>query len=294
MDDISRFDLIFEKLHRKHAGKMSMPPELQLMFMIGGSAFTWHLVNKSRKARLEPEPTPKRKKKKKKSKRQHKRSRRSRHYESDSDDDNEMYDESDDDEESERDRLRRVYSKPKKQKRAEKSNSQPREMKGPLGNLPGGLGGLGRLGGLGGLGGLGSLGALSGLSGMATNMLPHVPVPSVKPPASTRPSSSRKNKPKITEMIEDRDDVHATTDEASPIRKSTFASPNLDLGGSEESERLSDIPSEELNRMDDFLELDDMMDLPAPSDAKVKMISIDEPKKKGRGRPKTSKNVVVI
>ena len=54
-------------------------------------------------------------------------------------------------------------------------------------------------------------------------------------------------------MIEDRDYVHATTDEASPIRKSTFASPNLDLGGSEESERSYRLITS-IDRIDSLLE----------------------------------------
>ena len=49
MDDLGKFDTVFEKLHKKHAGRMNIPPELQLIFMIGGSAMTWHLVASSRK-----------------------------------------------------------------------------------------------------------------------------------------------------------------------------------------------------------------------------------------------------
>ena len=44
MDDMGKFDNIFEKLHQKHAGRMNIPPEMQLVLAIGGSAMTWHLV----------------------------------------------------------------------------------------------------------------------------------------------------------------------------------------------------------------------------------------------------------
>lgn len=49
MLDIDKYDHIFEKLHDKHS-TLSMPPELQLILMIGGSALTWHVVRSGAKA----------------------------------------------------------------------------------------------------------------------------------------------------------------------------------------------------------------------------------------------------
>lgn len=239
MDDIGKFDLIFEKLHNKHAGKMSMPPELQLVFMIGGSAFTWHLVNKGRKAREAPQ-IPKRQRKK-----------RSRRYESDDD-----Y-ESDD---SERSRLRRKYSKPKKAKRKSKKNApdQPREMRGP-----GDMGGLG-------LGGLGGLGMMGGGLGMMTSMLPKPPMPNLQP-TTTR----------MTDVSE----------------QAPESSPEVEPGSSEEeaprseSDRLSDIPSEELEQMTrDF----DDLPSPSPDEGETKVIELTEVKRKPRKTAKSKKNVIVL
>lgn len=125
MDDIGKFDTVFEKLHKKHAGRMNIPPEMQLVFMIGGSALTWHLVAKSRKTRSIEEERAKKKKK---------RSRRK--YETSDDDDS--------DAESERSRLRKKYSKPAKTKKPAQ-----KEMRGPGFDVGGMMGGLG--GGFGGM-----------------------------------------------------------------------------------------------------------------------------------------------
>ena len=122
MDDIGKFDTVFEKLHKKHAGRMNIPPELQLVFMIGGSALTWHLVSKSRKSRtIDEEMSKKRSKKKRK---------KSRQYDSDSD-------------ESERSRLRKKYAKPAK--------TSGKEMRGPGFDVGGMMGGMGGIGGLTGM-----------------------------------------------------------------------------------------------------------------------------------------------
>lgn len=121
MDDIGKFDTVFEKLHKKHAGRMNIPPELQLVFMIGGSALTWHLVAKSRKSRTIDEE---------KERKRRKKSRKRDRYADDSDSDSD---------ESERSRLRRKYSRPKKQPQ------QQKEMKGPgvdVGQMMGGLPGM--------------------------------------------------------------------------------------------------------------------------------------------------------
>lgn len=44
--DIGDYDEVFEELHEKYKGKGNMPPELRLLFMVGGSAVKFHLTNK--------------------------------------------------------------------------------------------------------------------------------------------------------------------------------------------------------------------------------------------------------
>lgn len=43
MENIDDYDTVFEELHAKYRGKMSVAPEIKLMFMIGGSAMMFHL-----------------------------------------------------------------------------------------------------------------------------------------------------------------------------------------------------------------------------------------------------------
>jgi hypothetical protein len=43
-ENIDDYDDIFEELHEKYKSKASMPPELRLMFMLGGSGFMFHLT----------------------------------------------------------------------------------------------------------------------------------------------------------------------------------------------------------------------------------------------------------
>lgn len=51
-DNILDYDDIFEELHEKYKGKANMPPELKLMFALGGSAFMFHLRNTMLKSSL--------------------------------------------------------------------------------------------------------------------------------------------------------------------------------------------------------------------------------------------------
>lgn len=51
-DNINDYDDIFEELHEKYKGKANMPPELKLMFALGGSAFMFHLRNTMFKSAL--------------------------------------------------------------------------------------------------------------------------------------------------------------------------------------------------------------------------------------------------
>jgi hypothetical protein len=44
-DNIDDYDEVFEELHDKYKGKAKMAPELKLMFMLGGSAFMFHMTN---------------------------------------------------------------------------------------------------------------------------------------------------------------------------------------------------------------------------------------------------------
>ena len=51
-DGITDYDDIFEELHHKYRGKAKMPPELRLIFMVGGSAFMYHITNTMFKSSL--------------------------------------------------------------------------------------------------------------------------------------------------------------------------------------------------------------------------------------------------
>jgi len=44
-DNVDDYDEVFEELHDKYKGKAKMAPELKLMFMLGGSAFMFHMTN---------------------------------------------------------------------------------------------------------------------------------------------------------------------------------------------------------------------------------------------------------
>ena len=44
-EGINDYDDIFEELHEKYKTKASLPPELRLIFMLGGSGFMFHLTN---------------------------------------------------------------------------------------------------------------------------------------------------------------------------------------------------------------------------------------------------------
>lgn len=50
--DVNEYDDVFEELHEKYKGKAKMAPELKLMFMLGGSAFMFHLTNTMFKSSL--------------------------------------------------------------------------------------------------------------------------------------------------------------------------------------------------------------------------------------------------
>ncbi len=42
-ENLSNYDEVFEKLHDKYSGRVNMPPELELIMMLGGSAFMYHV-----------------------------------------------------------------------------------------------------------------------------------------------------------------------------------------------------------------------------------------------------------
>ena len=45
MENITDYDDVFEELHDKYSDSIDMAPELKLLFMVGGSAFMFHLTN---------------------------------------------------------------------------------------------------------------------------------------------------------------------------------------------------------------------------------------------------------
>ena len=272
MDDIGKYDNVFEKLHAKHASRMSIPPEIQLIMMIGGSAMTWHLTKTmmggGKKAIEKTKP----------------KRRRARSPSSSESEDESEASESEDDE-SPRERERRMYSRaapPPKKKRpgrprpgrrakspqrrqGQNQRREPVEMRGPGFDV----------------------GSMMGLGGLAGSILPQVPVPDLAP-RFTRDKPAQK-RPVIEELPSTRSEAEAEAEAPS-------AAPS-DSG----SERLSDIPSD----------LDDVpSDLDVPSDAdgpgpqpknnpknnQTKVIEFsDAPKKRGRPSKKAEpKNVIVI
>jgi hypothetical protein len=51
-ENINDYNDVFEELHEKYHTKTKMAPELKLMFMVGGSAFMFHLTNSMFKSQL--------------------------------------------------------------------------------------------------------------------------------------------------------------------------------------------------------------------------------------------------
>lgn len=51
-EDIEDYDDVFEELHEKYKGKAKVAPELKLLFMMGSSAFMFHLTNSMFKTSL--------------------------------------------------------------------------------------------------------------------------------------------------------------------------------------------------------------------------------------------------
>jgi hypothetical protein len=45
MESVDDYDNIFEKLHEKYSSKAEVSPEIELLLMLGGSAFMFHLTN---------------------------------------------------------------------------------------------------------------------------------------------------------------------------------------------------------------------------------------------------------
>ena len=45
MENVEDYDNVFEKLYEKYKGKSEIAPEIELMLMLGGSAFMYHLTN---------------------------------------------------------------------------------------------------------------------------------------------------------------------------------------------------------------------------------------------------------
>ena len=51
-EGINEYDEVFEELHEKYKGSVSMSPEVKLLMMVGGSAFMFHLTNTMFKSAL--------------------------------------------------------------------------------------------------------------------------------------------------------------------------------------------------------------------------------------------------
>jgi hypothetical protein len=45
MENVDDYDNVFEKLHEKYSAKAEVAPEIELLLMLGGSAFMFHLTN---------------------------------------------------------------------------------------------------------------------------------------------------------------------------------------------------------------------------------------------------------
>lgn len=54
MESVGDYDTVFERLHHKYKSKVSCPPEIELLLMVGGSAFMFHFSNSILKAAFSP------------------------------------------------------------------------------------------------------------------------------------------------------------------------------------------------------------------------------------------------
>ena len=147
-----KFDNVFQRLHERHASRMSLPPELTLIAMIGGSALSFHLTRKMLGGGKKKKDADAKKKKR-------------RYVSSSSESDSES--EESDDSLSPRERERRKYAKPAKKRSAKAPKA--REMRGPGVDIGGLLGGA------------------SGMMGQMGSFLPQVPVPDLAPRFSRPP-----------------------------------------------------------------------------------------------------------
>ena len=264
LEDIGKYDRIFEKLHGKHAGKMNIPPEVELILMIGGSAVTWHLTHtlmgRMGGSRDPPRDEHRRSKKHKK----HKKSKKRRRYDSDSEDDLER---------SPRDRFMREQHRrgpPSPQRSG--GRPQRREMRGPGFDV-------------------GALMGAAGPGGMAPMMFPGMNLP----PMSAMPVEAF-GPPQPTRGPDTMPSVAIREVEESPeaeLDPPPAAGPSTQ--GDSLSERLSDIASEDLPVLPDTFD----EDLPAGDDDENRVIDVPiaPPSKKARGSRKkadATKKVVVI
>ena len=171
MESIGDYDRVFEKLYFKYKNRVSMPPEMELLMLISGSAMMFHLTNSMFKAampqvgeviRQNPELVQS---------------------------------------------MAKAFANTAQQRADGQARQQQpmggdddgkrREMKGPgmdFGAMFGGLGGLGGLGGMGGFPGMGMMGSNGGGAGV---------VPP-RPPAPTRSTQIEELDP-VKEAIKERD-----------------------------------------------------------------------------------------
>lgn len=257
----AEYDGVFEELYFKYRGKVSTPPEVRLLLMVGGSAMMFHMTKAMMKSALLPN----------------------------------LGDMMRQNPEFMQSMMRAAapsaaqpqFDEPAQQ---QQQPGQRREMRGPgldIGGLAGGLGGLaGGLGGGGGLGGLmgglmgnmnaapGGMGGsgLPGMAGPSATQVGPISVPAPPPPnPALTPMSTRghKRQAPVPPPMED-DDV---------------------------SERLSDVVSDDLGSIPDDLSVDGGMS--TDSDDRPKNVRVAVPPGGGRRggggkRQKTAKKVITI
>lgn len=221
-EGVDEYDGVFEELYFKYRGKISTPPEIRLILMIGGSAMMFHMQNAMFKNMLPNmgeamRNNPDMMANMMKSMQQQMQPTA-------------------------------ASGPPPQQQQQQQPNDEPaqqqpgvrREMRGPgmdVGKLLGGGGGGGPLGGLGGLGGgLGGLGGLFG-NGMTGNMpLPPLELPSMIPVGTMPPPAGSRGR-----------------DARAPVQQQRQQPQQQPMAMAEE-DRFSDVISEDLQSVPDDLQ----------------------------------------
>jgi hypothetical protein len=261
----AEYDGVFEELYFKYRGKVSTPPEVRLLLMVGGSAMMFHMTKAMMKSAL-PNMGDMMKK-------------------------NPQMMEA----------MLKSFAQPQggggappaqDNDDARSTASGRREMRGPgidIGGLAGGLmGGGGGLGG--GLGGLGGLlgGGLPGMGAVSASALGGVPPPPL-PVAQLNPSTTRADRGAGPQRMAPPPAHHAhqqLTAAALPRRAPMDAM--SDRMSDRLSDRLSDVVSEDLESIPD--------DLSVQSDGSDRNVHVSLPAPRGRPakRARTDKKVITL